>query len=309
MKYLEAEGTHNPFGASCSAGYGTVVYRGLRLVFHLIYGLLLACIYPLLKLRLRQRLMRYWSRGLLGVLHVQLETDGQPPALHAPGTLLVANHISWLDVFIMNAVSPSRFVAKSEVRSWPLIGLLCRLTMTIFIQRGVRRDTLRTNREIAEVLHQGECVALFPEGTSSDGGSVHHFHCSLLQCVIDDDTGVIPVAIRYHDGSGHRSNDANFIDNTSLIQSLYSVLSSPSLHATLVFLPTIPAEEENRRTLGGKAQAAISAALNELDSMASSLSGNSRAQELQHFPATSSQSVYSLLLAPAITKFKHRPNS
>jgi 1-acyl-sn-glycerol-3-phosphate acyltransferase len=309
MKYLETEGTYNPLGLSHAVGHGTIFFRALRLVLHLIYGLLLAFFYPLLRLRSRQRLMRYWSRGLLEVFHVQLETNGYPPLQQMPGTLLVANHISWLDVFVMNAVSPSRFVAKSEVRSWPLIGLLCRLTMTIFLQRDVRRDTLRVNKKIAEVLSQGECVALFPEGTSSDGSQVHHFHGSLLQCVIDMGSSVHPVAIRYHDGTGRRSNKANFIGDMSLIQSLYGILSSPSLHATLAFLPAIPGEGENRRTLGSEAQLAISSAINELDSMTNSSAASLPLQESPHLQATSSQSMYSLLLDPVIARFKHHTNS
>ena len=309
MKYLEAEGTYNPSGTSHAVGHGTIFFRALRLALHLICGLLLSFFYPLLSLKLRQRLMRYWSRGLLKVLHVQLKTNGPPPLRQAAGALLVANHISWLDVFVMNAASPSRFVAKSEVRSWPLIGLLCRLTMTIFLQRDVRRDTLRVNKKIAEVISQGECVALFPEGTSSDGSQVKHFHGSLLQCVIDTGSGAHPVAIRYHDGTGSRSNSANFIGDMSLIQSLYSVLGSPSLHATLLFLPAIPSEGKNRRTLVGETQLAISSAINELDSMTDNSATSFPIQESPHLQATSSQSIYSLLLDPVIARFKHHTNS
>jgi 1-acyl-sn-glycerol-3-phosphate acyltransferase len=262
MKFLETEGIHNPPDNIDRAGHLVVIFRVVRIVCHILYGLLLACIYPLLKLRSRQRLMQHWSRALLDLLNVQLEIFGQQPPWSNHSALLVANHISWLDVFAINAANPSCFVAKSEVRSWPLIGLLCRLTMTIFVKRNSPRDALRTNKAIANTLKSGECVALFPEGTSSDGCSVGNFHSSLLQCSIDAETCIQPIAIRYHDGSGLRSSNANFIDDMTLIQSLLNILYSRNLHATLTFLPKVASKDKKRRTLAKDAHTAINTELN-----------------------------------------------
>jgi 1-acyl-sn-glycerol-3-phosphate acyltransferase len=314
MKFPEAEGAYKPEGQSCPSGKPSTVshwvalLRALRLTSHVLYGLLLACFYPLLRLPMRQRLMQYWAGTLLKILHVQLQISGQPPFRSQHGAMLVANHISWLDVFIVNASSPSNFVAKSEVRSWPLFGLLSRLTLTIFIKRDIRRDALRANREIADMIGRGECVALFPEGTSSDGSSVRHFHSALMQCAIDTGTGVHPVAIRYHDVTGRRSSTANFIDDMTLLNSLQNVLCSPSLHATLVFLPKIDCAGKNRRVLGGEAQAAIALTLDQLDSRVESCAMDTRPQEIQNHLAPSSQSMYSLLLETSIAKLKRRTN-
>jgi 1-acyl-sn-glycerol-3-phosphate acyltransferase len=300
MNYLEAEGDHNPLIRSAIADFAVVTWRGMRLACHLLYGTLLACFYPLLKLPARHSIMRRWSGALLGILHVRLEIQGHLPQPGRQGALLIANHVSWLDVFVVNAASPSCFVAKSEVRTWPLFGLLCRLTRTIFIARDIRRDTLRANLEIARTLREGDCVALFPEGTSSDGSGVRHFHSSLLQCAIDEACPVHPVALRYHDGDGWRSNDANFVGDMTLVKSLHNILRSPSLHATVMYLPACSGAGKNRRELAGEAQSAISAALGKFSPQVRAAAINIR----PYRPSLPIQSAYSLLLDPVISKLR-----
>lgn len=177
------------------------------------------------------------------------------------GRLLVANHISWLDVIALNAVVPACFVAKSDVKSWPLLGWLCHRVGTLFINRDNRRDTMSINRKISGFLKQGECVALFPEGTSTDGEFPGKFHSSLLQGAIDVNSAICPVAIRYHDGAGHSNGDAAFVGDMSFVQSLWKILCSPSLHITLVYLPPLPCTIKTRRLLASQAQGNIHMAL------------------------------------------------
>ncbi|HEY5992986.1 MAG TPA: lysophospholipid acyltransferase family protein [Gallionellaceae bacterium] len=305
MNYLETEGFQNPLLQPPPVNATTVAYRGVRLAYHLLYGLILAMSFPLLGPASRCALQRYWSRALLHILNVRLETVGPLPQTREQGTLLVANHISWLDVFIINAVTPASFVAKSEVRSWPLIGLLCRLTRTVFIERSLRRDTLRANWAITSTLIRGECVALFPEGTSTDGSHVRPFHSSLLQCSIDAGTRVQPIAIRYHNGTGLRSADACYIGDMTLVQSLLNILRSRSLHARLVFLPELSSLDKNRRVLANEAYLAICTALDRLPTQALPAPRNNRAHHLPNRPASSIQSAYSLLLDPLIGEAKH----
>lgn len=282
----------------------TALFRGARLICHLTYGILLAGIYPLFKLSIRQRLLKRWSSDLLHILHVRLETAGQPSPRHIPGTMLVANHISWLDVFAINAISPACFIAKSEVRGWPLLGMLCQRTRTIFIERDIRRDTMRSNRLISAMLAEGECVALFPEGTSTDGTRLKHFHSSLFQSAIDSRAAISPVAIRYHDGSGRHCDDAAFIGDMSFIQSLQKILLSPSLHATLTVLPALSLQDKNRRILAAEAQSAIDIALEQCAARPHSQPETTSAQVR---PTSRFHSAYSLLLDP-VFKLKKRPN-
>lgn len=319
MNYMEAEGIYNPQYVPRQAGVLRALLRGARVACHLLYALLIALVYPMLKLQSRQFILQHWSRALLRILHVHLEISGQIPLHCKQGALLVANHISWLDVYALNAVQPSSFVAKSEVRSWPLLGLLCRRAQTIFIERSLRRDTLRANGLLSERLAQGECVALFPEGTTTDGSQMRHFHSSLLQCAIDRECAVYPVAIRYHDGSGRLCKDAAFIGDMTFLRSLGNILFSHTLHVTLVFLPAISSTQKSRRLLATEAHAAIRTTLNDLarcygSSLRTPLQepvrqvdyGNDMQdavmRAIPHHPAPPFQSAYSLLLSP-IFKF------
>ncbi|HEX6734672.1 MAG TPA: lysophospholipid acyltransferase family protein, partial [Azonexus sp.] len=110
-----------------------------------------------------------------------------------PGALLVANHISWIDIYVINAALPAAFVSKAEVRGWPLIGWLAARHDTIFLRRGSRGHARLINAEIAEVLGRGQHVAVFPEGTTTDGCSLLHFHAALLQPALAAGRPVLPV--------------------------------------------------------------------------------------------------------------------
>lgn len=235
--------------------------RGLHVVCHVLYGLLLVSLFPLLKTTAQHRIVKYWSRKLLDILHVGLETQGYYQTAMVQGRLLLANHVSWLDAVALNAVLPAYFVAKYEVGNWPLLGWIFHGIHTLFIKRDLKMDTLRINHQIAQLLAQGERVALFPQGTTTDGTQLGHFHSSLLPSAIEVEAAIGPVAIRYHDGMGKANFDAAFIGDMTLIQSLWKILCSPALHVTLMYLPTLSSTGKNRRMLAAEAQSIIYRAL------------------------------------------------
>ena len=177
--------------------------------------------------------------------------------------------------------------------------MLCRRTRTVFIERDIRRDTVRINRQVGEMLGEGEQVVLFPEGTSTDGTQLRHFHSSLFQSAIDCKAAIQPVALRYHDGSGKHCDDAAFIGDMNFFQSLHKVLSSPSLHITLALLAPLACEGKNRRILAAETQAAVGAALERHTVNAAAIEA-SRPPRKKAF-----QSAYSLLLDP-IFKLRKR---
>ncbi|RFC32927.1 MAG: lyso-ornithine lipid acyltransferase [Candidatus Nitrotoga sp. SPKER] len=264
----------NPTSHSCETSYQapqltntpTACFRGLRIALHIIYAMLLAGVIPFLNKSTQQHIVQSWSRKFLDLLHVGLETYGCYPLATARGHLIVANHISWLDVVAMNAVLPTYFVAKSEVGDWPFLGWIFHRINTLFIKRDFRQETARINCQIKEILEQGDHITLFPEGTTSDGTQLGHFHSSLLQGPVDIGSTICPVAIRYHDGTGKTNGDAAFIHDMTFIESLWKIVCSPSLHVTLVYLPAIPCIEKNRRILASEAREAIHTTLVSLSS-------------------------------------------
>jgi len=273
--------------------------RGLRLALHLGYGLLLAISYPWFGLNARRRILQRWSAGLLAVLNIRVTFAAKGKLQNDHPGLIVSNHVSWLDVFVLNSVIPMRFVAKSEVRSWPIIGWLCARAQTLFIERGKMRSAARINSSMAELLQQGESLAVFPEGTTTDGAQVAHFHSSLLQPAIDAWSQVHPIAIRYQDSRGERSHDATYIDEVSLGRSIWRILCSPQLHVRLLLTPALDVRGVERRALAIQSRQQISTALEAMQLSANLAAreykpvqaSNTRAGAEQHF-----QSLYCVLL-------------
>lgn len=241
--------------------YSVAVFRGIRVMLHICYGLLLAVYYPRLAKTARRRILQRWSAGLLDILNVGLKMPAEDDFSVLPPGLIVSNHISWLDVIVLNSVIPMRFVAKSEVRRWPVIGWLSVRVQTIFIERGKARDAARINRQLVALLQEDECMAIFPEGTSTDGTQVGRFHASLLQSAIDASAQVHPVALSYQDSRGAHSSAASYIDEISFAASLWRVLCTHELHVCLIATPSLNAAGAVRRALAEAAQAQISVAV------------------------------------------------
>jgi 1-acyl-sn-glycerol-3-phosphate acyltransferase len=171
--------------------------------------------------------------------------------------MLIANHISWVDIFVINAVITSRFVAKSEVRSWPVLGWLCEKTGTLFITRERRHDTRRVNKQIADALTAGACIAVFPEGSTTDGTDVANFNASLIQPAIDADTAIQAIALRYIDAAGAQSTSAAYVGDMSLVESLARLLAARRTKAIVTLLPPISACGQDRRAIAKSIEADI----------------------------------------------------
>jgi 1-acyl-sn-glycerol-3-phosphate acyltransferase len=173
-----------------------------------------------------------------------------------PGTLLVANHISWLDIFAINAVSPAAFVAKDDILSWPLFGWLAARNETLFLRRGSRGHARQINAEIAELLETGRHVAVFPEGTTTNGLKVQHFHGALLQPALSADRQVQPLALSYWE-RGQRSLAARYDGEISLGQCLIAILRCRELQVRLDYLPPLGGAGQDRRSVSQAARQQI----------------------------------------------------
>ena len=166
----------------------------------------------------RDRIIMAWARRLLRVLGVRLQA-GIAPRLPG-GALLVCNHVSWLDIYLIYAAQRVHFVSKAEVRQWPVAGWLAHKTGTLFIERGRRADTARINTEMRTLMQSGAWVAVFPEGTTSDGRGLRRFMPSLLQPAVELNCPIVPAALRYRTLDGEYSAAPAYIDDISMWQSL-----------------------------------------------------------------------------------------
>ena len=230
---------------------------------HVLYAVALAgLVYPWLPERGRTRIVRRWSAGLMRILNVRIRLQGVVPDLSAQNIMLVANHVSWLDIYLLNAVRPARFVSKSEVRAWPVVGWLAHKTGTLFIDRTKRSDTARVNQEMSAALSNGGCLAVFPEGTTSNGTLLRAFHASLLQPAVHSQSTLWPAAIRYAHADGSLNTAPAYADEISFGTSLAQILSQPVIHVELVFAPPIPAHGRTRRELARHAEQTIASVLN-----------------------------------------------
>ena len=235
-------------------------FRLSRVFLHVLYGATtVAAIYPLSSVAVRQRLKQRWSRQLLGMLGVSVPAAASATPL--PDGLLVSNHISWLDIFVINAVVPSAFVSKDDVKSWPILGWMSQRADTIFIERGNRRAAHRTSEHLNDCLRRGQRVAIFPEGTTSDGHGVLPFHGALLQAAVESECRVQPLALSYRDRDGHISQAPTYIGDTSLLQSLHAIASASGLRADPRFLAPVSAAGMDRRHLAATLHRHISHAL------------------------------------------------
>lgn len=182
----------------------------------------------------RTERVQKWSREILNIMGVELVTNGRVP-IDGPA-LLVANHISWLDILVMNAAQPARFVSKSDVKRWPVLGRLITGAGTLYIERESRRDAMRVVHHVAERLQAQDLIAIFPEGTTGDGISLLPFHANLFQAAIAAEVPVLPVALTFvHVVTGARHDAPTYIGDTTLMASIWATLRATGLQAVVTY--------------------------------------------------------------------------
>jgi 1-acyl-sn-glycerol-3-phosphate acyltransferase len=230
---------------------------------HVALGVLYAALFfPWICTRGRDAAVIYWSRLLLLLIGVRLESRGLPPQpgamrdAPALGSLLLINHTSWLDVFSIAAVVPARFVSKAEIGRWPLAGWLAIAVGTLFVERGKRHAVMRANQAVSDRLRSGQLIGVFPEGTTTDGSRLLPFHANLVQPAIDLGAPIRPVGLRFTQ-RGEFSRVAMFVGEMNLVQSLWRVVTAPHLAVELHWLPAIDPQPATRHAAARAARAAI----------------------------------------------------
>lgn len=221
--------------------------RLCRAVLHVAGGWwTIRFVFPRLTPVQRGERVERWSGRMLQLLGLTLVVQGRPPA--AGPLLLVCNHLSWLDILVLYAARHVRFVSKSNVRHWPVIGALSTGLGSLYIERERRRDAMRVVHRMVEALQAGEIVAVFPEGTTGDGRTLLPFHANLLQAAIAVGTPVQPAALRFAEAAtGATSFAPRYIGDDHLLGSLWRTLTAPPLLAIVCFGEAQPAAGRERR--------------------------------------------------------------
>jgi 1-acyl-sn-glycerol-3-phosphate acyltransferase len=207
---------------------------------HALHGaLILRFTYPRVDDGARRHYLQWWSEKLVRIAGVTLRVEGELPRAGEHAAMVAANHVSWLDIFAVSAAWPTRFVAKSEIRDWPVAGWIAERAGTLFIRRERRRDVARIHEQIHEVLQRADCVGLFPEGTTSEGGTLLKFHTSLFEPAVANGARLHPVAIRYERRDGTLAVEVAYVGELSFMQSMSLVLAQRGVVARVMFGPAI----------------------------------------------------------------------
>ena len=251
-----------------------VAWTLARVVLHILFALVIVgLLFPFASITRRRAFVRWWSGRVLTICRVRLHVI-EPPvdrsghdviaAALRPGgigAMLVMNHISWLDIFVVQSLRTARFIAKDEIAHWPLLGFLTDRTGAVFIERGKRRALREANRRVAELLVEGELVCMFPEGAVSDGTGLLPFHGNLIQPAIDAGTPVVVGGLRYRERDGRRTTATDYVGDVTLFQSIVRIARHEPLVVELHLVGVLEVATTTRHEVARSARAMIGQAL------------------------------------------------
>ena len=224
-------------------------------------ALLLRLVYPRVGAGARRTLMRWWSGKLLRILNVRAQVRGPVPSATQAGAMIAANHVSWIDIFLVSSARATRFVAKSEIRDWPVTGWIADKAGTIFIRRDQWRETARINDKVHAALEAGDCVGLFPEGITTEGETLLKFHSSLFASAVANRAHVHPAAIRYETPDGALCREISFAGDRSFMESLALIIRQKAVIAIVTFADPIETVGATRREVSLAAHARVATLL------------------------------------------------
>lgn len=224
------------------------IWKFLRGLWHVLVGMWTIYVrFPQLSPEQQAMRVQAWALQFLALWDIRIRVLGQP-VVSGPA-LLVANHISWLDITVIHAARYCRFVSKSDIRQWPLVGALATGAGTLYIQRTSRKDALRTVHAMADAMKNGDVVAIFPEGTTSDGRELLPFHANLIEAAIQAQAPVQPIYLRFEDAkTGQNCFAPCYIGDDTLLGSMWRTLTAPRFTAVLHFGEPQYANGRDRRT-------------------------------------------------------------
>lgn len=235
-----------------------VLYRLALLGLHIAWALAFVVLCALAGRRPPPALVSCWHRWACRILGVRVRVEGRPAPMPV---LMAANHVSWLDIPVLGGLAPVAFLAKAEIRRWPLVGRLASAAGTLYIERG-RHHASAVAAAMAARLGEGRGILFFPEGTTTRGPGIRRFLWPLFRAAVDAGTPVQPVALRYLE-DGRISPHAPFVGDANLLPHALAILARPGIEARVRFLA--PIRGGDARALSTAAHAAVAEASSDGD--------------------------------------------
>jgi 1-acyl-sn-glycerol-3-phosphate acyltransferase len=212
--------------------------KTLKILLHILLVIPLCLLILIAQRKKQEKMIQYWCKKLLSIFEIKIELKGLEAYLfNQKKYLIVTNHISWLDIIVIQSIKPSVFVAKSDVASWPLFGWVARMTGTIFIRRDKASDVKKALKKMKQQMMK-RSVCIFPEGTSTNGRYVLPFKSNLFQSSIDSNKSILPICLRYEEHF-HYSDKVAFIDDMTLVDSIIKIMKEKHITAVLDVLQPI----------------------------------------------------------------------
>lgn len=246
-----------------------MLIKYLRLIWAFVRALLILWFeFPKFNREQKLQSIKNWSNDVLSLLNIDvyISRDESVTLAECMPRLIVSNHVSWIDVLIIQSLQPSIFVAKKEVRDWPLIGIIAKACGVIFVDRGSVQSAKNMVVDVSTALAHGYSVAAFPEGTSSHGYQVSLFHANLFEAAVHQQISVRPITLRYCNANTKSlCTDAAFVDDYGFLHSLHKIITLPSVTVEVHVGTALSSLGHSRRTLAHLSHRYVSSQLQRLN--------------------------------------------
>ena len=234
--------------------------KSFLIIIHLFYGFFQALYILYINDKQKKKYIKNWSKRLLSILKIQLEINQDlNKLLSSKQFLIVSNHISWIDIFLINSIFPISFLSRGDVAKWPLIGKLTKCADTIYIKRGNKKSLSMAASQIENKLNKMNSVFFFPEGFATDGSKLLPFKSNFFQTAINSNINILPLAIRYTSDDKFTSAPS-YSGDISLVQSMLALIQIKNLKAQIFVLPVI-SNKYDRKVIANEAHQRIFKAL------------------------------------------------
>lgn len=228
----------------------TRIYRIFLVIFHTLTGFIIAGLFlPIATKSLRNVLISWWCKKLIGAFNIKVIVTGDVPPGNLTHAMIIANHVSWADIHVLNSIIPLRYIAKADIKNWPVFGFFAKQVNTLFIDRAKKQEAMRIVDITTECLLAGDRLCLFPEGTTTDGTSVLPFKSSLIEAAIRAEVPIYPVAIHYAMPDGSANTAIAYAGDTTLKESMQNTLAIQKPVVNVHFLAPIMTKNQDRRAL------------------------------------------------------------